>query len=64
MSGAVKLQDLLTNLRVPRARRRGLVLAETAAGEIFWVQGLRISERVKIDGTTTRCLEWSWDELG
>src|SRR5262249_32478101 len=39
---AVKLQDLFVNAKIPAARRRELVLAVTAAGEIFWVEGLRI----------------------
>jgi tRNA(Ile)-lysidine synthetase-like protein len=58
-----KLQDLFTNMKIPRAGRRDLVLAETASGEIFWVEGLRISERFKVTpGTRTR-LRWTWSRL-
>jgi tRNA(Ile)-lysidine synthase len=60
MPAAVKLQDLFTNLKVPRSHRRRLVLATTAAGEIFWVEGLRIAERFKIEPFTVRRLQWSW----
>jgi len=55
-----KLQDLFTNLKVPRAQRHRLVIGETAAGEIFWVEGLRIAERFKLDNQTIRCLKWTW----
>ena len=60
MKAAVKLQDWFTNLKIPRTRRRGLVIATTAAGEIFWVQDLRIGERFKITTGTTRALHWRW----
>jgi tRNA(Ile)-lysidine synthetase-like protein len=55
-----KLQDLFTNLKVPRAQRHRRVIGETAAGEIFWVEGLRIAERFKLDKQTVRCLKWTW----
>ena len=57
---AVKLQDLFTNLKIPAARRRALVVAETAHGVIFWVEGLRISEQFKLDARTRRQLKWRW----
>jgi tRNA(Ile)-lysidine synthase len=57
---AVKLQDFFTNQKVPRLRRRELVLGVTAAGEIFWVEGMRISERFKLTQSTTRGLHWRW----
>lgn len=60
MKQSVKLQDLFTNLKIPRDQRHRLVLATTNAGEIFWVEGLRISERFKIDPTTNRYLKWQW----
>jgi tRNA(Ile)-lysidine synthase len=60
MSAAVKLQDWFTNLKIPAARRRELVLATTADGEIFWIEGLRISERFKLTQRTRRRLEWRW----
>lgn len=60
MPAAVKLQDIFTNLKVPRARRHQLAVATTGTGEIFWVEGLRIGERFKLTPGTTRCLRWSW----
>jgi tRNA(Ile)-lysidine synthase len=60
MKAAVKLQDLFVNQKIPAARRRGLVLAETERGEIFWVEGLRIGECCKLDAATRRALVWQW----
>jgi tRNA(Ile)-lysidine synthase len=39
MTAAVKLQDLFVNQKIPKQRRHALVIATTAAGEIFWVEG-------------------------
>jgi tRNA(Ile)-lysidine synthase len=58
LKGAAKLQDLFVNARIPAARRRELVLATTKAGEIFWVEGLRIGERFKLTPQTRRKLVW------
>jgi tRNA(Ile)-lysidine synthase len=63
LHAAVKLQDLFTNQRIPRGRRRELVLATTAAGEIFWVEGLRIAERFKLTQKTIRRLHWAWERF-
>lgn len=60
LKSAVKLQDLFTNKKIPRERRRELVLAATAAGDIFWVEGLRISEKFKLTPQTQRRLIWNW----
>jgi tRNA(Ile)-lysidine synthase len=62
MARPQKVQDLFTNLKVPPVVRRQLVLAESEAGAggIFWIEGMRISERFKIDPQTVRCLEWQW----
>ena len=60
MLSPVKLQDWFTNQKIPRERRRELVLAATAAGEIFWVEGLRISEQFKLDPQTKHRLIWRW----
>jgi tRNA(Ile)-lysidine synthase len=60
MSSPVKLQDWFTNQKIPRERRRELVMATTATGEIFWVEGLRISEKFKLDPQTKRRLVWRW----
>ena len=60
MRSAVKLQDLFTNARIPRAERHQRAIGVTANGVIFWVEGLRIGERFKLDkGTVTR-LKWHW----
>jgi tRNA(Ile)-lysidine synthase len=58
MKSSSKLQDLFVNAKIPAARRRELVLATTAAGEIFWVEGLRIGENVKITNRTAQMLIW------
>ena len=63
MAGGVKLQDLFTNRKIPRDERHGLVVATTAAGELFWVEGLRLAERFKLDKNTVRGLKWCWERL-
>lgn len=60
LKSAVKLQDLFTNRKIPRARRHHLVVGETTDGRIFWVQDLRISESFKLTSTTKRRLVWRW----
>ena len=60
LKSAVKLQDLFVNAKIPAARRRQLVLATTAGGEIFWVSGLRIGDRFKLTSATKRRLVWGW----
>ncbi|MCX7721727.1 MAG: tRNA lysidine(34) synthetase TilS [Verrucomicrobiae bacterium] len=60
MASPVKLQDIFTNLKIPAARRHQLVIAQTLAGEIFWVEGLRISEQFKVTKNTKRLLKWEW----
>jgi len=57
---AVKLQDLFTNARIPRVERRHRVMAVTGDGVVFWVEGLRIGERFKLDNDTTTRLKWRW----
>jgi len=57
---AAKLQDLFTNAKIPRARRHSLIVAETAGGEIFWVEDLRMGELFKLTPRTKRRLIWSW----
>jgi len=56
MKAAVKLQDLFVNAKIPAERRRELVVAATAAGTIFWVEGLRIGEAFKLTLGTRRQL--------
>ena len=63
MAQAVKLQDLFTNAKIPRQRRHELIVAVGAAGEIFWVEGLRIAERFKLSPRTIRCLQWQWQRF-
>jgi tRNA(Ile)-lysidine synthase len=63
LKSAAKLQDLFVNAKIPAARRRELVLAATAEGEIFWVEGLRIGERFKLTPQTKRTLVWKWSNL-
>lgn len=60
LKSAAKLQDLFVNAKISAARRRQLVLAATADGEIFWVEGLRISDSFKLMPDTRRCLVWRW----
>ena len=60
MKTSAKLQDIFTNCKISRDRRRGLVVAATEKGEIFWVEGLRIAEQFKIEPSTQRRLQWSW----
>ena len=60
LKSAVKLQDLFTNEKIPRKRRRELILVTTVGGEIFWVEGLRISEKFKLTPETKRRLVWRW----
>lgn len=60
MPTALKLQDWFVNQKIPAERRRRLVLATTARGEIFWIEGLRIGERFKLTAQTRRQLHWSW----
>jgi tRNA(Ile)-lysidine synthetase-like protein len=62
MPKPVKLQDLFVNQKVPRARRKQLMVA-TARGELFWVEGLRIAERFKLSDHTIRRLQWNWQRL-
>ena len=63
LGNPVKLQDLFVNQKVPRARRHRLLVAVTVPGELFWVEGLRISERFKLTRDTIRRLQWGWQRL-
>jgi tRNA(Ile)-lysidine synthase len=58
MSCPVRLQDFFTNQKVPRDRRRRLIVAATAKGEAFWVEGMRIADRFKLTKATIRRLRW------
>jgi tRNA(Ile)-lysidine synthase len=61
MARSVKLQDLLTNAKIPLAKRRRLVVAVAYSGEIFWVEGLRIGESCKVTSATQKRWRWRWD---
>jgi tRNA(Ile)-lysidine synthase len=63
LKSAAKLQNLFVNAKIPAARRRELILAATAGGEVFWVEGLRIGERFKLLPDTRRKLAWNWSKL-
>ena len=63
LPAAAKLQDLFVNAKIPAARRRKLVLAAAAGGEIFWVEGLRIGEQFKLTPATKQALVWHRTEL-
>ena len=55
---SAKLQDLFVTAKVPRAQRRQRLVATTAAGELFWVEGLRIGEPFKVTPSTRTLLVW------
>jgi tRNA(Ile)-lysidine synthase len=63
LKSPVKLQDLFTNRKIPRARRRELMVAVAENREIFWVEGLRISENFKLTSQTRCRLVWRWRRL-
>lgn len=58
-----KLQDLFVNLKVPRAERHKRIVAVSERGEIFWVEGVRVSELFKLDNASQRRLKWTWQLL-
>jgi tRNA(Ile)-lysidine synthase len=60
LSRAVKLQDVFINRKIPADQRRGLVVATTLAGEIFWVEGLPPGEAFKVGPATTERLTLRW----
>jgi tRNA(Ile)-lysidine synthase len=60
MKQPIKLQDWFVNQKILRECRHRLVLATTASGEIFWIEGLRIGENFKVTSATKRRLEWRW----
>jgi tRNA(Ile)-lysidine synthase len=55
-----KLQDLLTNAKVPRPERHRRIVAATSNDDPFWVEGLRISDPYKLAPATLRRLKWHW----
>jgi tRNA(Ile)-lysidine synthase len=63
MKSAQKLQDLFTDLKVPRGQRHRRVVAATDQGGLFWVEGLRMSEGFKLEPETVLRLQWRWRRL-
>ncbi len=55
-----KLQDMFVDMKVAQAERHTRVIATTADGEIFWVEGLRIGEKFKLTNETTRRFVVQW----
>ena len=60
MKAPVKLQNLFTNAKISAVNRRRCIVAETDAGDVFWVEGLRIGELAKVGSATCKCLELQW----
>lgn len=60
MPAPAKLQDLFTNAKVPRDERHRRVVAESADGRLFWVEGLRLGELGKVREGTRRRVKWEW----
>ncbi len=59
-----KLQDIFTNGKWRRSERHEAILAATRCGVLFWVQGLRISERFKLTPSTRNIMIWKWAPIG
>jgi tRNA(Ile)-lysidine synthase len=59
MAGHRKLQDLMTDRKVPRAVRRRLPVV-CDAEKIVWVAGCCLSERVKVSAATAEALLLVW----
>jgi tRNA(Ile)-lysidine synthase len=54
------LHEMFSRNKIPRDQRHRLVVAATAAGEIFWVEGLRVTENFKVTPASKRFLNWRW----
>ena len=57
--GACKLQDIFTDIKVPRSRRRRTPIL-TLDDEPVWIVGFRISESVKVRPDTGRAVEFTF----
>jgi tRNA(Ile)-lysidine synthase len=64
MPTPVKLQDLFVNAGISRRLRHELVVATTATGDLFWVEGLRIAEGFRLDKQSRQRLKWQWHRSG
>lgn len=61
LGASARLQDLFVSAKVPARLRRSMLVAQSAAGEIFWVEGLRIGEWGRVTQSTRRLLIWEPD---
>lgn len=61
--GPVRVQDLFTHARIPVAERRRRVLATTASGDLFWIEGLRLGALARLQPTTRLHLRWAWRRI-
>jgi tRNA(Ile)-lysidine synthase len=64
MATPVKLQDLFVNAGIARRLRHSLVVATTATGDLFWVEGLRMAEGFRLDKQSRQRLKWQWHRSG
>jgi len=60
---SAKLQDLFVNAKVAKNERHCRLVAVAENGDIFWVEGLRISELFKLTSETTQRLKWQWEKI-
>lgn len=60
LASPIKLQDWFTNRKIPRQLRHRLLVATTAAGEVFWIEDQRIAEGFKVTDQTRQVLQWEW----
>lgn len=58
--GRKKLQDIFTDLQVPRWKRRRIPLV-VMAGKPIWIVGHRLSDDVKLTGNTEKVLRLTWE---
>lgn len=56
MNSYKKVSDLFIDAKIPRAHKQKIPIVE-AHGEIIWVCGIRLDERVKITENTSRALK-------
>jgi tRNA(Ile)-lysidine synthase len=61
LGGTRTLQDLFTDRKIPRERRRRIPVV-LSGGEIAWVPGVATGERFKVTARTTRRARISWVE--
>jgi tRNA(Ile)-lysidine synthase len=61
LGGSRTLQDLFTDRKVPRERRR-LVPVVVSGGEIAWVPGVATGERFQVTARTKRRVRLTWHE--